>query len=338
MSALEIGWSEIWKGSALRILFGAVLGIAALWLATKRVDWFLLGESLRGIRYDFACLALLINLATLPAQALRWRMLFYPDQRDLPMMRLFNGVVLAQMLNILIPARLGDVARIYSIGTRPGIDRVRIFSTIVVEKALDLCAVAGAIMILLCAVSLPPWLRDSGKALLAGSAVILTLVFVLARRGGLLLSWGKRRAQTLPGRWGAIVSRLGNSALNGLSAVRHAHSQIQLWSMTVLIMLLAAATNYALFLSFGLRLPPISALFLLIVLQIGVAPPSLPGKIGVFNYLVVLGLSVYSIEGSVAFSYSIVLYAVAFLSKIFLGSVILAIPLMKKREEAPNFP
>ncbi|HYK90475.1 MAG TPA: lysylphosphatidylglycerol synthase transmembrane domain-containing protein [Acidobacteriota bacterium] len=319
-------WRDAGQGTIARVILGSVLGILALWLATRRVDWGLLRESLRGIRYEFAVLALLINLATLPAQAVRWRILFYPDDRHLPMTPLFKGVVLAQMLNILVPARLGEVARVYALGTQPNIGRIRILSTIVVEKVLDLCAVAASVTLLLFAVSLPGWLRDSGRVLLAGSALILAAGFILLRRGDKLTGWCERQAAKLSGRWGEVLSRLGRSTLDGFSALRHTHSNIRLWTITIVIMLLAAATNYVLFLAFGFRLPLTAALFLLIVLQVGVAPPSLPGKIGVFNYLVVLGLSVYSIDGSVAFSYSIVLYAVAFLPKIILGSVILAIP------------
>jgi uncharacterized protein (TIRG00374 family) len=254
----------------------------------------------------------------------RWRLLFYPEHRDLPLSRLFCGVVLAQMFNILIPARLGEVARIYSIESRGRIGRIRILSTIVVEKAVDLCAVACTIFLLLLTVSLPAWLRDSGEALLLGSIFLLVALLFLALRGDTLLCWLERLAEKLPGLWGHRIAQLGRSTLDGLSAVRSGRISFYLWGLTFFILLLAAGTNYLLFLAFELKLPPIAALFLLIVLQIGIAPPSLPGKIGVFNYLVVLGLSVYSVDGSVALSYSFVLYAVALLPKVILGALILA--------------
>jgi hypothetical protein len=318
-------WKEAWKGTAPRVLLGSALGIVALWLAARRVDWQVLWDALRDLRYGFVSLALLVIFATLIAQMLRWRLLFYPDQRELPLIRLFNGIVLAQMLNILVPARLGEVARIYSIGKRSRIGRIRILSTILVEKAVDLCAVACAVVPLLFAVALPPWMRDSARALLVGVALLIA-IFVLALRGDALLRGLELQVEKLPGRWGKRLTQLGRSMLEGLSAVRYGHIGLQVWGMTFIIMLLAATTNYLLFLAFGLRLPPIAALFLLIVLQIGIVPPSLPGKIGVFNYLVVLGLSVYSVDSSIAFSYSLVLYAVALLPKIILGSIILATP------------
>jgi hypothetical protein len=55
-------------------------------------------------------------------------------------------IVLAQMLNILIPARLGEVARLYALGWRERIGRMRILTTILVERRIDLIAVALAII------------------------------------------------------------------------------------------------------------------------------------------------------------------------------------------------
>jgi len=62
-----------------------------------------------------------------------------------------------------------------------------------------------------------------------------------------------------------------------------------------------------------------AALFLLIVLQVGSAPPTTPGKVGVFHYLVVLAMSAYSVDKELALAYSLVLYAVALLPKIMIG-------------------
>ncbi len=306
-----------------RVVLGSGLGVLALWLAARKVDWIVLREALRNARYEYVALALFVILLTLAVQAIRWRLLFYPDHRDVHWRGLITGVILAQMLNILVPARLGEVARIYSIESREKIGRIRILSTIVVEKAVDLCAAASAIALLLFTVSLPAWLRDSGEAFLLACGLLLAAIVFLSLWGDSLLRWLERQLEKIPGRWGQKISRLGRSTLDGLNAVRSGRIGVYLWAITFTLLFLAAATNYLLFLAFDLGLPPIAALFLLIVLQVGIAPPSVPGKIGVFNYLVVLALSVYSVNRSIALSYSIVLYAVALLPKVVIGAFML---------------
>lgn len=307
-------------GVAARLVFGSAIGGAALWLAARGIDWSALRQAMWNAHLGFVGLALIVILATLVLQAVRWRLLFYPDHCAIPWRRLFNGVVVSQMLNIVVPARLGEVARVYSLESNERVGRVRIVSTIVVEKALDLCGVAIAVALLLATAALPAWLSDSGKALLTASCVVLAGFAVAAVWSDVLLRHLESATRKLPGAWGRRIASLGHSTVVGLSAVGHGRIATLLWAATFALMILAATTNYLLFLALGLSLPPVAALFLLIVLQVGIVPPSLPGKLGVFNYLVVLGLSVYSIDRTIALGYSLVLYVVAFVPKVLLGA------------------
>jgi len=300
------------------------LGILALWLAFRGVDWKVLRSALLSLNYSIASLALLTVLITLLVSTARWRLLFFPDHRELRFGNLFSGIVLAQMLNIVIPARLGDVARLYAVESGGRHTKVRILTTVVVEKAVDLTMLALTVILLLLTVSLPTWVRESGRALLVSSVVAIAVVLLLSSREEAFLAWLERMAEKVPGIWGNRLVRVGRSALDGFSAIRSGQISLYVWGLSLVILVLAALTNYLLFLALDLRLPPIAALFLLIVLQVGIAPPSLPGKIGVFHYLTVLGLSVYSVEKSVALSYAIVLYVVALMPKIVIGTGILA--------------
>jgi len=324
-SELPITWRASLREALPRIVVGAGLGTLALWLAFREIDWPTLGTALRNIHYTLAALALLSVLTVLLMSTARWRLLFYPDHQGLPWRGLFNGIVLAQMLNIIIPARLGDVARAYALPVSERISKVRILATVVIEKTIDLGVVGLSVFLLLLTVSLPPWLRNSGKALLVTILVAVCVVVILGFRGSLLLAWVERQLQRFPGAWGVRFTGYTRSMLDGFSSVRYPRISFYVWGLSFLMMVVAATTNYILFIALDLRLPPIAALFLLVVLQIGIAPPSLPGKIGVFHYLVVLGLSVYSVDKSVALSYAIVLYVVALLPKIVIGAVILGL-------------
>jgi uncharacterized protein (TIRG00374 family) len=322
---LPITWRASLREALPRIVVGAGLGTLALWLAFRGTHWAILGAALHDVHYTLVVLAVLAVLATLLMSTARWRLLFYPDHHGLPWRGLFNGVVLAQMLNIIIPARLGDIARIYALPVSERISKVRILATVVIEKTMDLAVVGLSVFLLLLTVSLPPWLRNSGKALLVTILIAACMVVILGFRGSSLLAWVERQLQRLPGAWGVRLTGHTRSILDGFSSVRYPWISFYVWSLSFLMMVVAAATNYILFIALDLRLPPIAALFLLVVLQIGIAPPSLPGKIGVFHYLVVLGLSVYSVDKSVALSYAIVLYVVAFLPKIVIGAIILGL-------------
>lgn len=64
-------------------------------------------------------------------------------------------------------------------------------------------------------------------------------------------------------------------------------------------------------------------------------PPSVPGKIGVFEYAVILALSLFDISKSQALSYGIMLHLVAYLPKILMGLIFISstdISLRKNRK------
>jgi len=79
---------------------------------------------------------------------------------------------------------------------------------------------------------------------------------------------------------------------------------------------------------------------LLLIVQAGNAPPSVPGKIGIFEYMVILGLSFFGIEKADAMGYALMLHVVSYLPKIILGFIFMAnlkISIKKAESEMTQF-
>jgi uncharacterized membrane protein YbhN (UPF0104 family) len=117
--------------------------------------------------------------------------------------------------------------------------------------------------------------------------------------------------------------RLGRVGLSELRALGHWPLGARVGTLSVVIVTLAAATNYAMFRAFDLSLPPTAAWLLFVVLQIGGAPASTPGHLGVFHYLTVLVLTIYDVDRDIAIANAVALHAVAVGSKVIAGVVIL---------------
>jgi hypothetical protein len=97
--------------------------------------------------------------------------------------------------------------------------------------------------------------------------------------------------------------------------------KLQGWSL--LIWTLNILVNYTVFLALGLPLSFAAALFLVIVLEVGVAVPSAPGKLGIFHYLCILALGVFGLEKGAALGYAVLLYFVVFGPPSLLGALFL---------------
>jgi uncharacterized membrane protein YbhN (UPF0104 family) len=169
----------------------------------------------------------------------------------------------------------------------------------------------------------PSWVWELGFSLAIGTGTVLVVALAMTYQRDRILR-GVATLRLLPPLAGRQLYLQIESALKGLEALRHVQANLGIWGWSLLIWALAAATNYVVFLAMGMALPLVAALFLLVVLQVGGAVPSSPGKLGVFQYLCVLALSLFSVERSVTLGCSLVLYLVVFLPPLLLGAFFLS--------------
>lgn len=304
--------------SKFQAWLGILLSLACLvWLVWK-TDWAGVWVALGGMDYWLALLALLINLGSVFLRAARWRLMFRAP-RVPPFGKLVAALLVGQAVNVLAPARLGDLARATLVG--PG-ETGYTLGTLVVEIALDLLMLAVLIVLLLSQVTLPSWWRGSGQALLAISTIALAGVgaLVVGRR------WVTRLLERLSERWPyPWMRRILTAAEQLLLSLDTLGQPARLFSAlawSVMIWLSYAAVNYTLLGAIGESPSILAALFLLAVLQLGVAVPSSPGRLGVFHYLCVQALGVFGIEGSEALSYAFVLHLISVVLPMALGAAL----------------
>lgn len=321
----SLDWRSRLKASRGRLLLGMVVGGGALLLACRGVDWPELLASLRNIDGWWAFAALMTLSVSLVATATRWWLLFWPKSQEVRWWSLVAGIVAGQMVNVAIPARLGELVRIYFVGAREGLSRVKILSTIVVEKVTELGMFAVVVSMLLWMSILPESLRRAGAASVAAALFGVVAATCIAFFGPLAVRLFDKVATRLPARIQTFARRHVPAAVEGFLPLRNARVAAGVWALAAVVVFGGVATNWLLFKASRLDLPVSAALFLLVVLQVGEAPPSLPGKLGVFHYLVVLALSFFGVPRTPALAYAFVLYAVAVLPKLIAGAAIVAL-------------
>lgn len=307
--------------STLRLWLGAFFSAAGLILALRNVDYARVFEALGRTNYILVFLALGTQLLVIGAIALRWRLLFPQKPR---LTKLFSVLLIAQLSNTVLPVKFGLLLRAYLLGEIETIDKITVFSTVVVEKVFDALMLLLVFMTLIPLVPLPNWIESSG--VVASGALFVALCLMLV-----LTAHQKDRVQRLvnqglalvPGldRW-KLASRV-NSILDALEPLRQGRVNLALWGWTGLIWALGALVNYLVILAFGIPVSLVAALFLLVVLQVGTRVPSSLGGIGVFQYLCVLALSVFAVDRSLALSYGFVLHLVVIMPGSLLGSLYL---------------
>ncbi len=307
----------------LQVALGTGLSLVFLWLAFRNVPFSQVVATFSRADYRFVALALALVLASPLARAARWRLLYHPDQKGISYLRLAEVLLISQMLNIVVPARLGEVARIYFMGQTESQSRARTLGTIAVEKWLDILMLLLLVLLAPIFVSLPPWFRDSRVTLAVFAAAFLGVALTLSYGKDRLLTLVESVSRFLPEGWRARIHRATGLALGSLDVLRSPWVGIRLQGWSLLIWMLSILVNYIIFLALGLPLPFAAALFLLVVLEIGVAVPSVPGKLGIFHYLCTLALGVFGLEKGAALGYAVLLYFVVFVPPSLLGAFFL---------------
>jgi uncharacterized protein (TIRG00374 family) len=316
-----------------RTLLGAALGLILVVAVSRGIDRDTVWTDLRNADGLWVGLALMTVLATTAIKVWRWQWLFSDLSRP-GLLQLGSALLVGQMLNAILPARLGDLARAH-LGAHAGpASTATALGTIAAEKAFDVLFLLVCAGLTALVTSLPRWLDASLALTAALGGTILVIAMVLpeervlgrierkiypsatpspARRPGRVRTLSAHGAQRLL----AAVRR----GLIGLEALRRPRKALAVCAWSVPIWALAAATNYVLFRAFDLKLSVGAALSLLTLLHVGMAPPSSPGRLGVFHALTVVTLQAFDVDRTSGLAYATVLHAVVYGPQVALGAL-----------------
>ena len=312
-----------WLRREWRLLVGLGLSFVCLWLALREVSLVAVGEVLSAARWEWVALAGLVGVVITFAKTMRWQVLFLPQR--LPLGKAWSVFMIGQMLNAVLPARAGEVGRIFFISGVEGISRVQALSTVVVEKMVDLVMLSLAYLLAAAwlattPMGLPDWLRDAGVGLIPLAALVLGSLMLFVYAGHAVWRLLRRVLSPLPQSWQAAADRNAERVISAFEALRRWPVSVRVWCWALLIWALTTLTNYLVFRAFGLTLSPHVALVLVVVLMSGVAVPPLPGNLGVFPYLCMLVLSLFGVNRETSLVYGVTLQMVAYLPVLVLGS------------------
>jgi uncharacterized protein (TIRG00374 family) len=303
-----------------RLGLGLLISGLALYLVFKDVDFVQVWDALREARWDYIGLALLSVAVNTLAKALRWKVLVGPDGQEISILNYLGVLLVGQMLNTLFPARMGDLSRAYVLGGM-GPGRTYVFGTVILEKVLDSFSYAMLFFLLLVLIPLPGWMSQSIFVFTAVILVVSAAVVILAYQPARVTSILDRITLWLPVRFQNWLQPRLRAGYASLEIVRRRSDFNKLVFWSVVVWGTALLTNHLTLLAFDIRLPFTASLLILIGLQAGISIPSVPGRIGIFEYICVLALTLFNVEQILSVSYGILLHAIVLVPSTLLGLV-----------------
>jgi uncharacterized protein (TIRG00374 family) len=314
---------DLWQG----VRWGLALLLAGVtaWLSIRQVRWTMLKSALLEADWPMLTWALGTVLATTLAKAARWHVLLQTCDASIGGLRVLRVLLIGQLGNSFLPARLGDVGRAVLAGSRVSGGIPAVLGTILAEKALD--GVMGLLILIGLALwmPLPYWLHGPilGLGLLTG--ILFVLLTLAATKGGWAVHPVQGLIGWLPGRMQARIRNLLVGFRLGLGLFRQpAHALLAL-ALSAVVWGLAALTNVLVLDALGIEAPDWSIWLVLVTGYAANFVPTVPAQVGVFEYTHMLALTAAGVGQEPALAFSLILHLLVYAPPAILGSVSMAV-------------
>jgi uncharacterized protein (TIRG00374 family) len=300
------------------VVLGLALGSIFLYLSLQGISWPQVGSTISHADLRFLGLALVLVLINLWLKIIRWNLMLIPSGFRFTFTKVSTAFISAQFINSLVPLRLGEISRVVVI-SRSGADPGFVLGTILGEKFLDVLGYIILLVILLLSMPLPYWIENTLPIYIVITLLVsLILILLLLNRNSFI-----KLVTVLTSRFSEqirsyILERL-HAGFASLAVFQRLSELSALVITTTLIWITALLLNQVLFAALDLDLPLKAGLLSLVAVLAGLSLPSLPGKIGIFEYASILALSVFGLDRSTGLSYGILLHIVAYLPVVVLG-------------------
>jgi glycosyltransferase 2 family protein len=301
------------------VLAGTGIGILLLVLLLRSVNPSRLGNAFSQADYLYLLVAIIPWIVNLVLKVPRWSLLYgeEPPTYD----TLFGAMTVGYAINTLLPARLGEIVRAYWVRDRGGYSMVRSLSTIALERVTDGMMLVVLLLVTAPTVAFPGKLLGSALTIGAVFLVVLLLMGVLAFGSSRPDGRVQRILRSLEAGRFSFAARLLMQVLTGLQVLRNRRALALLAIYTVIIWSSNVILAYLITRAFHVQVPITAAILLTAVLNLGMAVPSSPGYVGVYEYLMVLTLSLYGIHHAPALAAALAFHAIAFVPVTLIGLV-----------------
>jgi glycosyltransferase 2 family protein len=312
-----------WRGAV-----GIGLSAALLWWVFHRIPYHDVWVTLLASNLPLILLAAAVSTLCFPLRARRWRPILDPVVPNLPFGKLWRATAIGMMINNVVPARAGEIARALALTHEaPEVPLSAALASLAVDRIFDALVV---LLLLIAAMALPGFPADvhfggvsavraaavAAAAVGALLAVLYAIVFFPGWLIGVFEPLARRLAPRLETRGRAALLQFSA----GLSVLRNPRrfATVLLWALA--FWLCNALGFYVGFVAVGIHLPFTAALFLQGVIALGVAVPAAPGFFGIFEAFGVVGLGLYGVSATRAVAWAIAYHIASFLPITLIGA------------------
>lgn len=307
---------------ALKIGLGVAISAALVWWAFRNEPFADVWAIILTARA--APMSLAVVLATLPfaLRVPRWKLLLpRADGGSLPSRPLWDAIAIGFAANNVLPLRAGEFLRVAAVSRLTEVSFPTALSSVAVERVLDALVVVTLMGLGLVGGEL------AGGAGMAAKAEWIGIFCLVAMALAIAAAWQRPLAlrlvdRVLPDRpFATKLLAFIDNVLRGLGALRDPRRAVPVVLWSVVIWLVNASAFFVAFKAFGFTVPFAGALVLQGAVMIGIAVPSTPGYVGVFDTAIYGTLLLYGVDQAHGLAYALLFHVTTFIPIALLGAM-----------------
>jgi uncharacterized protein (TIRG00374 family) len=248
----------------------------------------------------------------------RWKYIIDPGKK-IGTWDIFSTFSIGMMMNLLLPALTGQVARVFLLAKKEEIKKTFAFTSVVLEVLFDAIILIGLLVVVSSFFVLPDYLTSWWHFAALVVVVVSVALFWISR--------GHKSAteKLKEGRFKKLdsfrdkINDIRTTFVYGLKMLRSSKHLALVTGLTITSWSLQALMVYLLIEAFKLNIDLWGAVVIMVINTVMVMIVITPVNIGTFQLACVFALSLFGIDKQTALSFSIVLHAFNYLPPVLLG-------------------
>lgn len=261
-------------------------------------------------------------------RAIRWKLLLAPVKENVSLSNTFWSTAVGSMVNTVIPIRLGEFVRAYILGEKEETGFAPGFSSIVVERTLDmigLLSIGIVTMLLVSATTELSSLVVNIFALVAVFiAVVLSVIIIGIKKEDLIVRLLTKTTSKIPlvKKYATRIADFASSLIEGLQGLsQNPKMFIVNMSTTWILWLIYTSATYFTFIAFNYSLSFVAAILGGTLMSLSHILPATPGYVGSYEAFWTLIFLTLGVPESLLLATAVISHLVGLLPIIILGCI-----------------
>lgn len=291
-----------------RWLPGLLISAVAIFIIIQLVSWEELGQAFATIRLQYLIPGIVLVLLWLILRAVALKVILGGRPT---VVQAFRAINIGYLLNNILPLRAGEIGKAVVLGKSSKLGASFVLSGIVIERAFDLVFAASLLLLALPFVLAMDWARPLAFTVLLIVLAGLVALYLVARNH----AWIQEQLNRLSER-SNLVRRYVLPQLTNFFAGLQILTDLKRFLLSLMMIgsswLVAVLLYYVMLFSIASAPSIWWGLFINSILALGIALPSAPAALGVFEASLVAALKVLGISYSYALAYAVMMHFLQF--------------------------